>query len=102
MKPRITDTLMCDINCSSILNACTWKSGGEKHKASLSAQNILYVKKSELLGAKTIFSKTKFFITNTTTPMIIILATARMIRSEEHTSELQSRENLVCRLLLEK
>src|SRR5690606_40051084 len=30
------------------------------------------------------------------------LAVARTIRSEEHTSELQSRENLVCRLLLEK
>src|SRR5436309_8902006 len=28
-------------------------------------------------------------------------STAR-VRSEEHTSELQSRENLVCRLLLEK
>src|SRR5436309_6683915 len=27
---------------------------------------------------------------------------AEMRRSEEHTSELQSRENLVCRLLLEK
>src|SRR5690606_40919043 len=27
--------------------------------------------------------------------------TRRRIRSEEHTSELQSRENLVCRLLLE-
>src|SRR5690606_41691539 len=27
---------------------------------------------------------------------------ASRIRSEEHTSELQSRENLVCRLLLEK
>src|SRR5690606_41449854 len=27
---------------------------------------------------------------------------ARAHRSEEHTSELQSRENLVCRLLLEK
>src|SRR5690606_41994977 len=27
---------------------------------------------------------------------------ARCERSEEHTSELQSRENLVCRLLLEK
>src|SRR5690606_41749765 len=27
---------------------------------------------------------------------------ARELRSEEHTSELQSRENLVCRLLLEK
>src|SRR5690606_40065209 len=31
------------------------------------------------------------------------LAAARLeLRSEEHTSELQSRENLVCRLLLEK
>src|SRR5690606_40096041 len=27
---------------------------------------------------------------------------AGVVRSEEHTSELQSRENLVCRLLLEK
>src|SRR5690606_40305663 len=27
---------------------------------------------------------------------------AKRVRSEEHTSELQSRENLVCRLLLEK
>src|SRR5690606_40612169 len=30
------------------------------------------------------------------------LADVKKIRSEEHTSELQSRENLVCRLLLEK
>src|SRR5690606_40675455 len=29
-------------------------------------------------------------------------AAEAIIRSEEHTSELQSRENLVCRLLLEK
>src|SRR5690606_40898769 len=29
-------------------------------------------------------------------------AKGTFIRSEEHTSELQSRENLVCRLLLEK
>src|SRR5690606_40459724 len=29
-------------------------------------------------------------------------AVGQMARSEEHTSELQSRENLVCRLLLEK
>src|SRR5690606_39448892 len=28
--------------------------------------------------------------------------TGAAVRSEEHTSELQSRENLVCRLLLEK
>src|SRR5690606_40634653 len=32
-----------------------------------------------------------------------VISVARCIdRSEEHTSELQSRENLVCRLLLEK
>src|SRR5690606_40655857 len=31
-----------------------------------------------------------------------ITGTRRRRRSEEHTSELQSRENLVCRLLLEK
>src|SRR5206468_12677357 len=29
-------------------------------------------------------------------------ATERILRSEEHTSELQSRSDLVCRLLLEK
>src|SRR5690606_40158885 len=31
-----------------------------------------------------------------------VLPNVRRVRSEEHTSELQSRENLVCRLLLEK
>src|SRR5690606_10052668 len=33
---------------------------------------------------------------------IRIESTQELLRSEEHTSELQSRENLVCRLLLEK
>src|SRR5690606_40231886 len=32
----------------------------------------------------------------------VVLDEAADCRSEEHTSELQSRENLVCRLLLEK
>src|SRR5690606_41723397 len=32
----------------------------------------------------------------------VLVAAALVYRSEEHTSELQSRENLVCRLLLEK
>src|SRR5690606_33437940 len=36
------------------------------------------------------------------TPLILLLAYCCILRSEEHTSELQSRENLVCRLLLEK
>src|SRR5690606_39765786 len=35
-------------------------------------------------------------------PVAWVCPTSHPIRSEEHTSELQSRENLVCRLLLEK
>src|SRR5690606_39765283 len=34
--------------------------------------------------------------------LILVFAGFLVTRSEEHTSELQSRENLVCRLLLEK
>src|SRR5690606_39763692 len=34
--------------------------------------------------------------------MVSVTASRQPARSEEHTSELQSRENLVCRLLLEK
>src|SRR5690606_40848710 len=37
-----------------------------------------------------------------THPKIAAVAVIGLPRSEEHTSELQSRENLVCRLLLEK
>src|SRR2546427_1360725 len=33
---------------------------------------------------------------------LIFVAVAAAMRSEEHTSELQSQSNLVCRLLLEK
>src|SRR5690606_41877210 len=35
-------------------------------------------------------------------PASVVPSAANAERSEEHTSELQSRENLVCRLLLEK
>src|SRR5690606_41277629 len=34
--------------------------------------------------------------------LLVVCALVYRRRSEEHTSELQSRENLVCRLLLEK
>src|SRR5690606_40202806 len=34
--------------------------------------------------------------------LAMLIGQLELIRSEEHTSELQSRENLVCRLLLEK
>src|SRR5690606_41434137 len=36
------------------------------------------------------------------TVVLLVLLWGLTLRSEEHTSELQSRENLVCRLLLEK
>src|SRR5439155_11699508 len=42
------------------------------------------------------------FITMHGMIMVIYLLTALFLRSEEHTSELQSRGHLVCRLLLEK
>src|SRR2546427_8557017 len=34
--------------------------------------------------------------------LLMVLAEDRGLRSEEHTSELQSQSNIVCRLLLEK
>src|SRR2546430_9136711 len=36
------------------------------------------------------------------TEMIVLMMARTLARSEEHTSELQSQSNLVCRLLLEK
>src|SRR5690606_41293799 len=39
---------------------------------------------------------------STLTDQVIVKRLQNVSRSEEHTSELQSRENLVCRLLLEK
>src|SRR5207302_8841550 len=48
------------------------------------------------------FSDTKGTVTATLTGLVPGSSAYVMVRSEEHTSELQSRENLVCRLLLEK
>src|SRR2546422_5159506 len=45
---------------------------------------------------------TRFNTQFDTTTSIESLATSGCVRSEEHTSELQSRLHLVCRLLLEK
>src|SRR5690349_23706240 len=39
---------------------------------------------------------------NSNNPMSASFVNERNLRSEEHTSELQSRRDLVCRLLLEK
>src|SRR5690606_39721179 len=43
-----------------------------------------------------------FFLAIIVILQLFLLSKNQVNRSEEHTSELQSRENLVCRLLLEK
>src|SRR2546430_14067634 len=50
-------------------------------------------------GKKTL--KNLFFLMKSYVPMHVSSST-KIRRSEEHTSELQSQSNLVCRLLLEK
>src|SRR5207302_4774808 len=58
--------------------------------------------RSTLFPYTTLFrSELGFFPPKSWWPLFLGLAAA-VARSEEHTSELQSRENLVCRLLLEK
>src|SRR3712207_8124918 len=52
-------------------------------------------------GSQTIISNASC-TTNCLAPLAKVLNAAFGIRSEEHTSELQSRQYLVCRLLLEK
>src|SRR3712207_8400389 len=49
-----------------------------------------------------IVTKEPSFNTSVAPPAPHINGTSLVIRSEEHTSELQSRQYLVCRLLLEK
>src|SRR5690606_27694620 len=48
------------------------------------------------------FDRPKRILPNGSGGSLAAPAWAELMRSEEHTSELQSRENLVCRLLLEK
>src|SRR5690606_40332648 len=51
-------------------------------------------KNNDRIKAKNLFLVDKDYLKNNSDDLVP--------RSEEHTSELQSRENLVCRLLLEK
>src|SRR5690606_40587229 len=58
------------------------------------------IQKQDLLETKDFVKRGKQLLEHLTTE-IQMLELKNQIRSEEHTSELQSRENLVCRLLLE-
>src|SRR2546430_5037963 len=62
--------------------------------------NVLLTYDNQLLGAEPLTEPVSFdVLTYTRTRALEPLGA---LRSEEHTSELQSQSNLVCRLLLEK
>src|SRR5690606_40943006 len=58
--------------------------------------------RSTLFPYTTLFRSSRSNTTSTTSQSCASSPCRTWRRSEEHTSELQSRENLVCRLLLEK
>src|SRR3712207_6922474 len=72
--------------------------GDPLRRLSLVRQSMQHLKSSrQAEGAKVMTS-----IENALPPAILARASRLGFRSEEHTSELQSRQYLVCRLLLEK
>src|SRR6266700_4825202 len=58
--------------------------------------------RSTLFPYTTLFRSHLRARSNSPPPRYLVDSFPALMRSEEHTSELQSRENLVCRLLLEK
>src|SRR3954466_7733505 len=58
--------------------------------------------RSTLFPYPTLFRSNVFFCTMGSSQRILCSSQRVFLRSEEHTSELQSHDNLVCRLLLEK
>src|SRR5207302_6419212 len=89
----------------------TRRSSDLKHALSAKAKDggIIVLEKATVKNGKTAALQKNFTKLGLTSALIIDgaeleanFALAARNRSEEHTSELQSRENLVCRLLLEK
>src|SRR5690242_21234694 len=58
--------------------------------------------RSTLFPYTTLFRSPIFMCAANATPVTTTITVIQRTRSEEHTSELQSHVNLVCRLLLEK
>src|SRR5690606_40290032 len=66
-------------------------------ESALRAQACLRLAVHKVLLRETVSNSRRHYAPRSVSPEVRI-----DVRSEEHTSELQSRENLVCRLLLEK
>src|SRR5690606_40629898 len=65
-------------------------------------KDIEHLRKEQLNTAKLMAAEAAAHTRHEKTVLDITNENQSPLRSEEHTSELQSRENLVCRLLLEK
>src|SRR3712207_8374024 len=61
-----------------------------------------YIPRMRTMGSTSLQHCTTWAIADSTQNALCSKAPSRTARSEEHTSELQSRQYLVCRLLLEK
>src|SRR3712207_7066780 len=70
----------------------------ENAEANLEVSNALL----DVLGTTLVTSRLQRDLTDSSMQRNIGTAFGHSLRSEEHTSELQSRQYLVCRLLLEK
>src|SRR5690242_21220888 len=66
------------------------------------AEAILKLDRQEIWREKSGAPRTAFAAHTFNETFRLLASHPRLIRSEEHTSELQSHVNLVCRLLLEK
>src|SRR5439155_3057276 len=75
--------------------------GGHSLATALAAGTVVAVAAGVLIGAPTLRLRGPYFAIGTLAVAEILRITTGN-RSEEHTSELQSRGHLVCRLLLEK
>src|SRR2546430_8148192 len=88
------DTATTEIYTLSLHDALPIYSGSTKSTSTLSAtRSRRSTALSDATGAATMTAAASRFFAE---------RTAASVRSEEHTSELQSQSNLVCRLLLEK
>src|SRR5690606_40532810 len=84
--------------------------GGKHVPHRLTSQPASITNQEEVIAMQLIQGNLRTVLLTLTLAMTLLLAAAvpsfaaeqPKLRSEEHTSELQSRENLVCRLLLEK
>src|SRR5207302_10485593 len=101
IQPHLAFTLRTSPFYSSLLYVFFFKDPATTEIYTLSLHDALpiYVVTAPLHGFD---GANDYWLRASSKPWLRGIAANSRLRSEEHTSELQSRENLVCRLLLEK